>query len=173
MAEIALGKLVLNFFRPIKDEAKENGTKIKFLTESTLSKEKESEATPTTDGIVNTITDGENSIEGTLLAYFDTKEVLTAWEKLEDCFDNNEKVGYWQVRHLDEKTKNIKAVYYEGYFSAFEMSAPADGKVEISYTYVIDGKGAKGTETLTEEQMAVVKATQYEYKKIIKATEEV
>lgn len=69
--------------------------------------------------------------------------------------------------------RNISATYQEGYFTSFEMSAPADGKVEISYSFAVNGKPVKGTETLTEEQMKIVKATQYEYKKIAKSGEAV
>jgi hypothetical protein len=48
------------------------------------------------------------------------------------------------------------------------MSYPGEGNVELSMSYAINGKGVKGTDTLTAEQLASIESAAYEYQTIAK-----
>ena len=59
--------------------------------------------------------------------------------------------------------------YLQGKFTSFELKASADGKVELSYSYTIDGKGHfDKKDTLTPEQEQAVAAANYAYQKLAK-----
>ena len=70
----------------------------------------------------------------------------------------------WQVDiNSGVNGKTLDADYFQGYFTAFELSSAADGNVELSYTFAINGNGAEGTDSLTAEQLAEVRNAQYDY----------
>lgn len=163
MTTVIQGKDFLSFFRLLKEQATENAAKLRFETESTISKEKETEATPTKDGIINTVNNGENTAEFTSLAYVDDTETVEIWKLLEEAFDDNEIVEFWSVLLTGNIGGEVDAVYHQGYFTSFEISAPADGQVELSYSYAINGKPQKGEDTLTAEQLQAANNAQYEY----------
>ena len=66
------------------------------------------------------------------------------------------------------KTERYDVTYYQGYFTSFEKSFPSEGNVELSMSYAINGKGVKGTDTLTAEQLASIESAAYEYETIAK-----
>jgi TP901-1 family phage major tail protein len=173
MSELISGKNVILFFRERAKHDKEDGSRLKFQTEHSLSKEKESDTTITKDGPMTTIADGESSFDISSLAYKDDNGTLTVWENLEDCFDRGALMELWEVdiSGVSDSQLKVKPVYYQGYFTSFEKNAPAEGKVELSFSFTINGKGVKGEETLTSEQLAVIKKTMYEYQTIKKTSE--
>ena len=69
MARITMGDRLLLFFREYNLRETENGSKLRFQTEHSISKEKESDAIWTKDGTQNTIRDGENTISISSLKY--------------------------------------------------------------------------------------------------------
>lgn len=166
--QVLSGRDVILFFRERALHATEDASKLRFQTEHSISKEKENESTLTKDGIVNSISDGENTADITSLAYKDDAVTLSTWETLEDCFDRNALMEMWQVDITDVTAENpeVKPTYFQGYFTSFEQSNPADGNVELSYSFAINGKGVKGTDTLTPEQLAAVQSMMYEYETI-------
>lgn len=171
MANLIQGKDLLLFFRREKDHVTEDGAKLRFQTEHSITMEKESEATVTKDGIINTISDGENVIEIVSLAYRDDKATLETWEELRNWFEDNEKVEVWEVditSAVGGASDRYRTTYYQGYFSSFELSATAEEAVELSYTYVIDGNGVRGNDTLTEEQQSAISSMLYDYRTIQK-----
>ena len=172
MAEIISGKNLLLFFRERSKHETEDGSKLRFQTEHSISKAKESEATITKDGVINTISDGENTAEVTSLAYVDDQETITTWETLEDCFDRGALMEIWEVDITNVTTENmaVKPTYYQGYFTDYEKSAPADGKVELSFSLALNGNGVKGEDTLTAGQLDAVQSAVYEYEKIAQET---
>ncbi|MBG9981748.1 phage major tail protein, TP901-1 family [Aerococcaceae bacterium DSM 111020] len=164
------GKNMLLFARLYKDRTVMPASKIRFQTEHSISMEKESESTITKDGTMVSISDGENEIDMTSLAYNDDEETLFGWRYLRDeGFKNNELVEIWQV-DLDSLNDEgmVTADYFQGYFSAFELSAPADGSVELNYTYAINGNGAQGQDTV---DMEAIKQTAYDYQRMAVATD--
>ena len=166
MAELIQGKSFLLFFRRFADAETQNAAKLRFQTEQSLKMEKETEATKTKDGVVNSLSDGENTIDIKSLAYKEDKKTTAAWKDLRKWFKAGDLVEVWQVDLTSEDSKNYEVEYFQGYFKSFEISAPADGKVELSANYAINGNGVEGKDTLTEEQKQAVANIQYEYAKM-------
>ena len=173
--EVMDGKDLLTFFRLLKDKKTADASRIRFMTEQTLSMEKETDSQTTVDGIVSSVADGENTIEFSSLAYRDTDaETIEMWKELRNWYLNNETVEVWNVdiksgkKNGSEKTEYL-VDYFQGKFTSFELKAAADGKVELSYSYTIDGKGHfDKKDTLTPEQEAAVAAANYAYQKLAK-----
>ena len=173
--EVMDGKDLLTFFRLLKNKKTADASRIRFMTEQTLSMEKETDSQATVDGIVSSVADGENTIEFSSLAYRDTDaETIEMWKELRNWYLNNETVEVWNVdiksgkKNGSEKTEYL-VDYFQGKFTSFELKASADGKVELSYSYTIDGKGHfDKKDTLTTEQEAAVAAANYAYQKLAK-----
>ncbi len=170
MASVISGKDMLLFFRKRADHATVDASKLRFQTEHSISMEKESESTQTKDGNVVVVSDGENSADISSLAYREDGETIEVWKELKRYYQAEELMEMWQVdigSGLDGA--DLDADYFQGYFTAFEMSAASDGNVELSYTFAINGNGAEGTDSLTPEQLAEVRNAQYDYE-TLKAT---
>lgn len=172
MAQLINGENFILFFRDYSKRATEDAAKLRFQTEHSLSFEKESEATKTKDGMINTITDGENTGEITSLAYVNDDDTIETWKILREMFKANKLVEMWEVDFTGatENDLAVEPTYYQGYFTAFEISAPADDKVELTFSYAINGNGVEGKDTLTESQLKAVKSNLYEYHKLAKET---
>ena len=175
--EVMDGKDLLTFFRLLKDKKTADASHIRFMTEQTLSMEKETDSQTTVDGIVSSVADGENTIEFSSLAYRDTDaETIEMWKELRNWYLNNETVEVWNVDIKSGKKKNdgtqkteYLVDYFQGKFTSFELKAAADGKVELSYSYTIDGKGHfDKKDSLTPEQEAAVAAANYAYQTLAK-----
>lgn len=168
MAELISGRNLILFFREYANRATEDGSKLRFQTEHTMSFEKESEATLTKDGVINTIADGENTADITSLAYVDDEGTIETWKTLRDMFRRNALVELWEIdiTGAESESLDVEPTYYQGYFTSFEISAPADGQVELSYSFAINGNGVEGTDTLTAEQLLAVQSSLYEYQSI-------
>ena len=175
--EVMDGKDLLTFFRLLKDKKTADASRIRFMTEQTLSMEKETDSQTTVDGIVSSVADGENTIEFSSLAYRDTDaETIEMWKELRNWYLNNETVEVWNVDIKSGKKKNdgtqkteYLVDYFQGKFTSFELKAAADGKVELSYSYTIDGKGHfDKKDTLTPEQEQAVAAANYAYQTLAK-----
>ena len=173
--EVMDGKDLLTFFRLLKNKKTADASRIRFMPEQTLSMEKETDSQTTVDGIVSSVADAENTIEFSSLAYRDTDaETIEMWKELRNWYLNNETVEVWNVdiksgkKNGSEKTEYL-VDYFQGKFTSFELKASADGKVELSYSYTIDGKGHfDKKDTLTTEQEQAVAAANYAYQKLAK-----
>ena len=155
---------MLLFFRKRADHATVDASKLRFQTEHSISMEKESESTQTKDGNVVTVSDGENTADISSLAYREDDTTIETWKTLKKNFQNNDLMEMWQVdinSGANGKTREVD--YFQGYFTSFELSSAADGNVELSYTFAINGNGAEGTDSLTAEQLAEVRTAQYDY----------
>ena len=174
--EVMDGKDLLTFFRLLKNKKTADASRIRFMTEQTLSMEKETDSQATVDGIVSSVADGENTIEFSALAYRDTDgKTIEMWKEMRNWYLNNETVEIWNVdiksgKENDSSHKTEYSVdYFQGKFTSFELKAAADGKVELSYSYTIDGKGLfDKKDTLTPEQEAAVAAANYAYNTLAK-----
>lgn len=173
------GKDYLSFFRRYKDRTKEDAGRVRFMTESSLSMEKETDTQTTVDGVVSSIADGENTMEFTSLAYRETEaETIEMWKRMRQWFLDGETVEIWNVDIQSGKTNSdtqkdeYLVDYFQGKFTSFEMTNSADGKTELTYSYTIDGRGIfDHKDTLSEEQAAAVKAAQYAYHTLAKETD--
>lgn len=167
--ELILGKDVLAFFRRYKDRATQDAGKIRFQTEHSVSMEKENESEITKDGVVNTITDGENTAEFTSYAYMEDGDTVNMWKELKKWYRAGDLVEFWQVflgTKNDQDQYDVE--YFQGYFTSFELSASADGKVELTYSFAINGNGVEAKDSLTEKQKAAIKNALYEYHTLAK-----
>lgn len=162
------GKHLLAFFRKLADKSKVDAGRLAFLTETSLSMEKETDSQVTADGIVNSIADGENTIEFTSLADSGSKDVVI-WKQLRQSFIENDVMECWLVDYKSKREEQYDVDYFQGQFTSFELSAPADGKVELTFTFTINGNGLfDQRDTLTPEQEKAVKAAQYAYETLAK-----
>lgn len=172
--EVMDGKDLLTFFRLLKEKNTADASRIRFMTEQTLSMEKETDSQATVDGIVSSVADGENTIEFSALAYRDTDDAtIEMWKELRNWYLDNETVEVWNVDIKSGKVTGAKKEYlvdyFQGKFTSFELKAAADGKVELSYSFTIDGKGHfDKRDTLTPTQEAAVAAANYAYHKLAK-----
>lgn len=173
--EVMDGKDLLTFFRLLKNKKTADASRIRFMTEQTLSMEKETDSQTTVDGIVSSVADGENTIEFSSLAYRDTDaETIEMWKELRNWYLNNETVEVWNVDIKSGKKNNSQKTeylvdYFQGKFTSFELKASADGKVELSYSYAIDGRGIwNHKDVLSDQQQLAVKAAQYAYHTLAK-----
>lgn len=178
--EVMDGKDLLTFFRLLKNKGTADASRIRFMTEQTLSMEKETDSQTTVDGIVSSVADGENTIEFSALAYRDTDAATIAmWKELRNWYLDNETVEVWNV---DIKSGKENATshqteylvdYFQGKFTSFELKASADGKVELSYSFTIDGKGHfDKKDVLTAGQQTAVAAANYAYHKLAREAAE-
>ncbi|MFI3124857.1 phage major tail protein, TP901-1 family [Streptococcus suis] len=173
--ELIQGKDLIVFFRRVADQKKQDAGKVRFQTEHTINSEKEVETTNTKDGVVNSITDGETSGEFTSLAYRENVDTVNMWKEMRKWYLAKDKVEVWQVDLGSKRQNGGKEVYdvdyYQGYLKNFEISAPSDDKVELSYEMAMDGNGVQAVDSLTETQKAAVEAAQYAYHTLAKETD--
>ena len=175
-AEIINGKDYLSFFRRYADRTKNDAAAIRFMTEVTVKLEKETDSTSTVDGNVSSVSDGDNTLDVKSIAYrTGDAEVIEMWKQMREWFLNEEVVEVWNVDiksgKENEGTHKVEYLvdYFQGKFTEFEMKSAADGKVELSYSYAIDGRGIwNHKDALSAEQELAVKAAQYAYHTLAK-----
>ena len=175
-AEIINGKDYLSFFRRYADRTKNDAAAIRFMTEVTVKLEKETDSTSTVDGNVSSVSDGDNTLDVKSIAYrTGDAGVIEMWKQMREWFLNEEVVEVWNVdiksgKKNDSSQKTEYLVdYFQGKFTEFEMKSAADGKVELSYSYAIDGRGVwNHKDALTDNQELAVKAAQYAYHTLAK-----
>ena len=178
-AEIINGKDYLSFFRRYADRTKKDAAAIRFMTEVSVKLEKETDSTSTVDGKVSSVSDGDNTLDVKSIAYrTEDPEVIEMWKQMREWFLNEEVVEIWNVDiksgHTNDSTSKTEYFvdYFQGKFTEFEMTSAADGKVELSYSYAIDGRGIwNHKDALTDEQQLAVKAAQYAYHTLAKVTQ--
>ena len=75
--------------------------------------------------------------------------------KLKNAILNGSLVEVWEA-NLDKpvtgQTGKFEGTYYQAYLTEFTTSSPADGNVEVSMTFGINGKGANGNVTVSASQ---------------------
>jgi len=175
-AEIINGKDYLSFFRRYADRTKKDAAAIRFMTEVSVKLEKETDSTSTVDGKVSSVSDGDNTLDVKSIAYrTEDPEVIEMWKQMREWFLNEEVVEVWNVDIKSGKENSgthkteYLVDYFQGKFTEFEMTSAADGKVELSYSYAIDGRGIwNHKDALTDEQELAVKAAQYAYHTLAK-----
>ena len=175
-AEIINGKDYLSFFRRYADRTKKDAATIRFMTEVTVKLEKETDSTTTVDGKVSSVSDGDNTLDVKSIAYrTGDPEVIEMWKQMREWFLNEEVVEVWNVDiksgKENEGTHKTEYLvdYFQGKFTEFEMKSAADGKVELSYSYAIDGRGIwNHKDALSADQELAVKAAQYAYHTLAK-----
>ena len=154
-AEAVQGKKIIYLYRILEDAVTADGTALAFTTENGRTKSKDADSTATKDGSIRTPGVAEVEITATnLLAKGDT--MLT---DLEDALDNDKIVEIWEVNLEEEGTSDdvgkYKAKYFQGYLTEMEITSNAEDYTEVSLTFGINGNGADGYATVSEEQQEI------------------
>lgn len=154
-AEAVAGKKIVYMYRIMSTEKERNATALAFTTENERTKSKDADSTETKDGAVRT----PGAAEGEITASSLLKKGDTVIDDLEDALDNNEKMEIWEVNLAEPQTgsdtNKFKAKYFQGYLTELDQTSNAEDNVEVSLTFGLEGKGAKGYATVTEEQQEV------------------
>lgn len=151
--EVVQGKKIVYLFRVLKDAATENAKAMAFVTENERSKSVDYETTATKDGAVQTPGEVEHEITATTILSTDGSA-----EKFEDAMDENELIEIWEANLAEpvgENSNKFKGRYFQGYLKEFTLTSSAEEHAEYETTFGINGKGAKGDVTVTEEQQAL------------------
>lgn len=153
-AEAVSGKKIVYLYRVKEDAATDDGTNIAFVTDNSRSISVDNDTVTTKDGTIHTPGDPEIEIESTSIL----SKTDTIISKLEAAMLENKLLQIWEA-NLDApvtgEDDKFDGVYYEGYLTSFEKSSSAENYVECSLTFSINGKGAPGEVTVTQEQQEV------------------
>lgn len=145
------GKNLIYLYRLESEKATEDGTRIAFTTEDELSISADADATATKDGSVRGASVAE--LEKTCTSLMDADDEMLP--KLKGAILNGSLIELWEVnldKPVSNQTNKYAGTYYQAYLSEFTTSSPADGNVEVSMTFGINGKGADGSVTVTASQ---------------------
>lgn len=152
-AEAVAGKKIIYLYRILSEAASNAATALAFTTENERDKTKDADSTITKDGSIRTPSESETEITASsILSKGDT-----LIDKLETAMDNDEIIEIWEV-NLEEPGSTdgtYKGTYFQGYITEIDKTANAEDMVEISLTFGINGKGAKGDVTVTNEQKEI------------------
>lgn len=147
------GNRIIYLYRILKDAATDDAAAIAFTTENSRTKSRDSDTVTTKDGNIRVPGEVEIEISTTAIFSSESDEMIG---KLEKALDDGDKVEIWEV-NLDnpgETTNQGKyaAKYYQGYVTNFELSSNSEDHAEASLDFGIEGKGADGYATVTDEQ---------------------
>ena len=143
------GKNLIYMYRLNSESASADGVRIAFATENELSISSDADATATKDGSVRGASVPELELSSTSL--MDADDAMLP--KLKSASLNGDLVDVWEVNLDKPKTGNkFEGTYYQAYITEFTASSPADGNVEVSMTFGINGKGADGDVTVPTSQ---------------------
>ena len=145
------GKNLIYLYRLESEKATEDGTRIAFTTEDELSISADADATATKDGSVRGASVAE--LEKTCTSLMDADDEMLP--KLKSAILNGSLIELWEVnldKPVPNQTNKYAGTYYQAYLSEFTTSSPADGNVEVSMTFGINGKGADGSVSVTASQ---------------------
>lgn len=143
------GKNLIYMYRLNSESATVDGVRIAFTTENEMSISSDADATATKDGSVRGASVAE--LELTATSLMDADDAMIP--KLKSAILNGSLLDVWEVNLDKPKTGNkFEGTYYQAYITEFTASSPADGNVEVSMTFGINGKGAEGSVTVPAGQ---------------------
>ena len=150
------GSRIIYLYRILKDASTDEAKGIAFTTENSRSKSRDADTIETKDGPVRTPGALESEISVTALFSSDEDDMIG---KLEEALDKSEKVEVWEV-NLDKEGPSgnvgkFAAKYFQGYVTEFELTSNAEDHAEASLTFGLEGTGADGYATVSEEQQEV------------------
>ena len=150
------GKRIIYLYRILKDAATDDATALAFTTENERTKSRDADTTETKDGPIRTPGALETEITTTAIFSSESDEMIT---KLEKAVDDSEKVEIWEV-NLDkpgtsDNVGKFAAKYFQGYVTEFGSTSSAEDHAEASLTFGIEGTGADGYATASDEQQEI------------------
>lgn len=154
MPEAIHGKKIVYLYRLLSEAAQKTAAYVAFTTENSVTYSRDADSVATKDG--NIRVPGAVEIEVSTTALLAKGDEMIG--KLKDALVNGELVEVWKV-NMDEPgtgSNKFKATYFQGYVTEFEESATAEDHVECSLSFGMNGKGADGEATITEQQQALI-----------------
>lgn len=150
------GKRIIYLYRILKDAATDDAKALAFTTENERTKSRDADTTETKDGPIRTPGALETEITTTAIFSSESDEMIT---KLEKAVDDSEKVEIWEV-NLDkpgasDNVGKFAAKYFQGYVTEFGSTSSAEDHAEASLTFGIEGAGADGYATVSDEQQEI------------------
>ena len=146
-----VGSDIVYLLRVKKDATIDAGTILAYTTSNNRSLSSGVGTTQTKDGPVATPGTVEETLSVT--SYFKKADPMIA--NLEKALKDGEIMEIWEADLSQPTTGNkYKGTYWEGRISSWGLSSPADGLVEVSTEYVLEGGGKTGDVTVTDEQRA-------------------
>lgn len=162
MATAIKGINVFLLFRKLAEAENTEAKRLAFQTEHGRNVAADSSNTVTKDGNVNV--PGVPTVElsvTSILAQGDTLQ-----DELEEAVIDGSLYEIWEItktENEDEKglskaaeTKKYPATYYQGYITSTDSTFGAEDLTELSIGLAINGTGAKGMATVTEDQSEVI-----------------
>lgn len=153
-AEAVQGKNIVYLYRIYSEAAQQDGVALAFTTENERTKSKDGDSTVTKDGSIRTPGAIEQEITATSILAKGDKLV----GKLEDALDNDDLIEIWEA-NLSEPAEGgsnkFVGRYFQGYLTEVSLSSSAEDHVEVSLTFAVNGKGAKGNVTVSSEQQEI------------------
>ena len=151
-AEAVQGKKMVYLYRVLENAG---SAVMAFTTENGRTKSRDTESVATKNGSVRTPGVAEAEITATsILSKGDT-----VIDELEKALDNDKIIEIWEVNLLEEGTDTnagkFKAKYFQGYLTELEITSNAEEFTEVSLTFGINGDGADGYATVSDEQQEI------------------
>lgn len=149
--EAVQGSRIVYLYRLLEEQATEDAFNLAFVTEDSISYEKDADSTITKDGAIRTPSAAEIEKPVTcILAKGDTKI-----NKLKQAMLEDKIIELWEA-NLDEPvvgaTHKFAGTYFQGYITSYEKTANAEDMVEIQMTIGVNGTGKDGAVTVTDDQ---------------------
>ena len=152
--EAVSGKKIIYLYRLLEEASTANATAIAFVTENSTTISKDADSTATKDGNVRTPGTAEIEISATsLLAKGDTM-----YDKMRSAMIADKLIEIWEVNLAEpvaSKSGKFKGTYYQGYLTEFEKTSNAEDYVEVATTFGINGSGADGEVTVSDQQQEI------------------
>ena len=150
------GKRIIYLYRILKDAETADAKALAFTTENERTKSRDADTTETKDGPIRTPGALETEITTTAIFSSESDEMIA---KLEKAVDDSEKVEIWEV-NLDkpgtsDNVGKFAAKYFQGYVTEFGSTSSAEDHAEASLTFGIEGTGADGYATVSDEQQEI------------------
>lgn len=150
-ADAISGRRIFYMYRILKEANSEDAKGIAFTTDNETSISKDADAVTTKDGTMRTPNAAEIEITAeSLLAKGDT-----LIGKLKQAMLKDEVIEIWEI-NLDEEQSTgdgkFKSTYYQGYLTEMTTTSSAEDYVSISLTFGVNGEGAEGYATVSQQQ---------------------
>ena len=149
--EAVQGSKIIYLYRLLKEQPTEDAFRLAFVTEDSISYEKDADSTVTKDGAIRTPSAAELEKPVTCILSKGDEDV----KKLRDAMLKDELIELWEA-NLDEPVEGEEnkfyGTYFQGYITSYEKTSNAEDMVEIQMTVGINGQGVDGEVTVPADQ---------------------
>ncbi len=152
MAEAVQGSRIIYLYRLLEEQTTADAFRVAFVTEDSISYSKDADSTVTKDGVIRTPSAVEIEKPMTCILAKGDEDI----KKLKNAMLNDKIIELWEA-NLDEPVDpayddKFYGTYFQGYITSFEKTSNAEDMVEVQITVGVNGKGADGEVTVTDEQ---------------------